>query len=123
MKQVTKQLIKNNPKVMDNFIPWYTDYAKERKLPDLNIFFDMEFIYTIGIWWDYFTDCGIYIMIGNGIAVAWKKEKLNPVTDKDYIYDNLSRTREIFSIKAYADPSHTFEEVVVRLIALIETPF
>jgi len=118
-KKVTKDLFRRNPTIIDHFSKWYPTYAKEYPTLPNNIddFFDLNFKWTIWVWWDYFYDCGIDIAVGQGkVYVFYNGKDKSP-------YPNLSGRNEIFGFDSDVDPTIRFETAVAELICRIDTPF
>lgn len=118
-KKVTIELIKEHPIIMHDFTNWYAAIREERDyLPTIDNFFKANFSYFAAIWWDYFKDAGIDIVIGEDKAYVFYIKTRNQSK-----YPNLATKREIFYITSDDYPSIRFEEAVAELICRINKPF
>ena len=117
--KVTKDLFRRNPAIIDHFCAWYIDYQKEYSTLPINVnnFFDLNFKWTIWVWWDYFYNCGIDIAIGENKIYVFYNDR------EGSAWPNLSGRIEIFYIDSDDDPSSRFETAVAELICRIELPF
>jgi hypothetical protein len=118
--EMSIKFIKDNPKVMENFILWYPDYCNEYTcMPDINTFFDMAFRFQASTWIDFFYNMGIIISTMGEETIVW----LAATKNNRYNLVSANNKKTIFEIHADNDPTSSVELAVVNLIKLINKPF
>ena len=118
LQVLNTQVLKNNPKVMEEFVKFYNEFNKFPK-PDINSFFNTHFVYQLPIWLEFFNSFDIYIACVRGAGIAFFKS--NPSGKYSYIsnvqnilqYDNIDNNN-LLSV---------YEDIIVRLVIKINNPF
>jgi len=121
MLHLNKELLKANPKVMENFIKFYKEFDGFPK-PDINNFFDTHFSYQLPIWLEFFNSHNVSIacVYGAGFACINKNNNINSA------YSNIADKNGDIIVaddKTIISPIHMFETVISKLIIKINNPF